>query len=145
MGLSFHSFYQTYSLDAPIYRGAQTTFADVLAAPEEKGPEEQFRRKFDYEPVRRALGRLPYRERIVLLLRFGIFDGEEWKLKRISALLGLTKERVRQLEAVALTRIRGVLATGSVPQLTFNSKSGQVELVKGRRHPQRRRAQEATA
>src|SRR5437016_901218 len=54
--------------------------------------------------VRRALDALPERERRILELRFG-FDGEPWTLEAIGHELDLTRERVRQLEGQALSRL----------------------------------------
>jgi RNA polymerase primary sigma factor len=54
--------------------------------------------------VRRALEALPERERRILELRFG-FDGEPWTLEAIGHELDLTRERVRQLEGQALSRL----------------------------------------
>ena len=54
--------------------------------------------------VREALAQLPERERRILELRFGI-DGEPKSLEAIGAELGLTRERIRQLETQALARL----------------------------------------
>jgi RNA polymerase primary sigma factor len=59
--------------------------------------------------VRQALEVLPERERRVIELRFG-FDGEEQRsLEAIGKELGLTRERVRQLEANAFQKLAGQL------------------------------------
>ena len=55
--------------------------------------------------VRRALERLDERERGVLLLRYGIDGGEPRTLEEIARQLGLTRERVRQIEKQALERL----------------------------------------
>ena len=59
--------------------------------------------------VRDVVARLPERERRVVELRFGL-DGEPWALEAIGKELGLTRERVRQVEAAALNRLRDELA-----------------------------------
>src|SRR5262249_61949280 len=62
--------------------------------------------------VRRALEALPERERRILELRFG-FEGEPWTLEAIGNELDLTRERVRQLEGQALSRLgalRGLIS-----------------------------------
>src|ERR687898_1210650 len=59
--------------------------------------------------VRRALADLPERERAILELRFGV-DGEPHALEAIGSKLGLTRERVRQLEAQGLRRLADALA-----------------------------------
>ena len=62
--------------------------------------EESLRR----QGVRKALDALPERERRILELRFG-FEGEPWTLEAIGHELDLTRERVRQLEGQALSRL----------------------------------------
>jgi RNA polymerase primary sigma factor len=75
-------------------------FADREAADPFDEAEESLRR----QGVRRALGALPVRERRILELRFG-FEGEPWTLEAIGHELDLTRERVRQLEGQALSRL----------------------------------------
>jgi RNA polymerase primary sigma factor len=58
--------------------------------------------------VSTLLGRLPDRERQVLELRYGITDGRSRTLMEVSREFGLTRERIRQIEAQALNRIRGL-------------------------------------
>jgi RNA polymerase primary sigma factor len=52
---------------------------------------------------------LPERERRVVELRYGLADGEVWSLEAIGRELGLTRERVRQLERTALAKLEGAL------------------------------------
>ena len=75
-------------------------FADREAADPFEEAEESLRR----QGVRRALDALPERERRILELRFG-FEGEPWTLEAIGHELDLTRERVRQLEGQALSRL----------------------------------------
>jgi RNA polymerase primary sigma factor len=75
-------------------------FADREAADPFEEAEESRRR----QGVRRALDALPERERRILELRFG-FEGEPWTLEAIGHELDLTRERVRQLEGQALSRL----------------------------------------
>jgi RNA polymerase primary sigma factor len=75
-------------------------FADREAADPFDEAEESLRR----QGIRRALDALPERERRILELRFG-FEGEPWTLEAIGHELDLTRERVRQLENQALSRL----------------------------------------
>jgi RNA polymerase primary sigma factor len=60
----------------------------------------------EQQRVRDALAALPERERLVLELRFGFVQGEEGaSLEQIGKKLGLTRERIRQLESTALSRL----------------------------------------
>ena len=58
------------------------------------------------EQIRELLDELPERERQVLRMRFGLADGQDHTLKEVGEVLGLTRERVRQIEARALRRLR---------------------------------------
>ncbi|MBL7009526.1 MAG: sigma-70 family RNA polymerase sigma factor [Planctomycetes bacterium] len=51
------------------------------------------------------LNRLPSREALVLRLRFGLEDGRPWTLEQVRSLLGVSRERVRQLQAQSLRRL----------------------------------------
>jgi RNA polymerase primary sigma factor len=84
-------------------------FADREAADPFDEAEESLRR----QGVRKALDALPERERRILELRFG-FEGEPWTLEAIGHELDLTRERVRQLEAQALSRLAALRELSSV-------------------------------
>ena len=58
--------------------------------------------------MREALADLPERERRILELRFGL-DGEPQSLEAIGAELGLTRERIRQLETYAIAKLSDLL------------------------------------
>lgn len=58
------------------------------------------------ENIREILDDLPERERDILKMRFGIGGGETISLREISKIYGITKERVRQIENMALSRLR---------------------------------------
>jgi len=53
-----------------------------------------------------ALEQLSERERAILSLRYGIEDGQQRTLEEIGHILGFTRERIRQIEAEALNRLR---------------------------------------
>ena len=65
----------------------------------------------EQQRVREAMARLPERERRVLELRFGFFNGEGASLEQIGRELDLTRERIRQLEASALNGLAKLLRT----------------------------------
>ncbi len=83
-------------------------FSDPLAADPEDRAVDSLRRL----EVRRALSRLPERERRVLELRFGL-DGDPQPLETIGKELGISRERVRQVESQAVEQLAEIL--GSVP------------------------------
>ena len=103
------------SLNQTIGDGDGTELGDVIAIATEDpvGDTELLLRRTS---VRRALESLPERERRVIELRFG-FDADPWTLEAIAAELGLTRERVRQIELNALHRLS---ALRELAELTDN-------------------------
>ncbi len=77
---------------------------DLFADPESVDPESVAVDSMRGVAVRQAVAKLPERERRVIELRFG-FDGEMMPLEAIGRELGITRERVRQLEREALERL----------------------------------------
>jgi RNA polymerase primary sigma factor len=76
-------------------------------------PEHRLARTDDLQQVLRLLGHLEDREAAVLRLRFGLGSGEPKTLKEIGERLGLTRERVRQIEGDALDKLRDLLEEGA--------------------------------
>jgi RNA polymerase sigma factor (sigma-70 family) len=54
----------------------------------------------------RLIDKLPDREALIVRMRFGLYDGRPRTLDEIGAQLGLTRERIRQLEKLALAKLR---------------------------------------
>jgi RNA polymerase primary sigma factor len=96
------------SLNRPIGDDADGELGDLLADPDGFDAVEEAERTLRDAGIRRAVAALPERERRVVELRFG-FDGETRTLEAIGKELGLTRERVRQLEASAFARLAGDL------------------------------------
>src|SRR4051812_7494778 len=92
------------SLDRPLGEGEDAAFGDLLpsGAP---APEDLVHVSLSEDTLRRALAELPERERTVVELRYGIAGGEPTPLREIGRRLGITPERVRQIESRALGRL----------------------------------------
>ena len=92
------------STDAPIGSDGDSSFGDLFAA---AGPttEDEVDQTMRTDAVRRAVAKLPERQRDVISLRFGLGGGEPTSLEQIGKELGITRERVRQIEADALRRL----------------------------------------
>ena len=92
------------SLDRPLGEGEDAAFGDLLPS-EGPAPEDVVHISLREETLRRALAELPERERTVVQLRYGIAGGEPTPLREIGRQLGITPERVRQIESKALGRL----------------------------------------
>ena len=92
------------STDAPIGSEGDSSLGDLFAA---SGPttEDEVDQTIRGDAVRRAVAKLPERQRDVISLRFGLHGGEPTSLEQIGKQLGITRERVRQIEADALRRL----------------------------------------
>ncbi len=92
------------SLDRPLGEGEDAAFGDLLPS-EGPAPEDVVHVSLREETLKRALMELPDRERTVVALRYGIDGGEPTPLREIGRQLGITPERVRQIESKALGRL----------------------------------------
>jgi len=103
------------SLDKPVGSEGDSTFGDLIAG-DAAEPSEEVHVSLAEDAVRSAVETLPERERQVVKLRFGMNgDRDPQSLDQIGKQLGLTRERVRQIETRALNRLaerREVAALG---------------------------------
>ncbi len=95
---------RTASLDAPVGDGA-TVLGDLLAASDALEPIDVALAAERRRAVRRSVERLTGRDRDVVRLRWGLDGGGERTLGAVGEAVGLSPERVRQLEAAALERL----------------------------------------
>jgi RNA polymerase primary sigma factor len=92
------------SLDRPLGEEDDAAFGDLLPS-DGPAPEDEVHISLREEMLKRALGELPDRERVVVELRYGIDGGDPTPLREIGRQLGITPERVRQIESKALGRL----------------------------------------
>ena len=93
------------SLDRPVGEGDSASFGDLFAS-DEPQPDEQVEVDLTEKALHRAIAELSEREQRILTLRYGLNGGDKPKsLEEIGRILGITRERVRQLEADALRRL----------------------------------------
>jgi RNA polymerase primary sigma factor len=93
-------------LDAPLEPEGERSTIERFIADEQGDPEEQAMERFLTEQVDAALRSLAPRDAKVLRLYFGLDGGREHTLEEIGGMLGVTRERVRQLRDRALKRLR---------------------------------------
>jgi RNA polymerase primary sigma factor len=95
------------SLEAPIGDEDESELADLVADEASQRPEEAVYETLLKLETQEALGSvLTPREQLVLQLRFGLGNGHVYPLEKIGEVLGITRERVRQIEAKALEKLR---------------------------------------
>jgi RNA polymerase primary sigma factor len=92
------------SLDRPLGEDDDAAFGDMLPS-DGPAPDDVVHISLREQALRRALEDLPERERTVVALRYGIDGGEPRPLREIGRQLGITPERVRQIESKALGRL----------------------------------------
>jgi RNA polymerase primary sigma factor len=95
------------SLDAPLSPGEDNRLLDYLADQVSAGPDDETYDRALHSTIQEALGTLKEREAKVLRLYYGLEEGKDaMTLEEIGALLGITRERVRQIKEKALVRLR---------------------------------------
>jgi RNA polymerase primary sigma factor len=97
---------QAISLDTPIGEDADATLGDFLEDPAAQGPVDAASALLLKEHVAAVLDSLTGRERRVLQLRFGLLDGRARTLEEVGREFNVTRERIRQIEAKALRKLR---------------------------------------
>ena len=100
------------SLDQPIGEQDDAVFGDLVAG-DDPLPDEETERRLQKEALERALASLPERDRQVLELRYGLRGEEPHTLEHIGRRLGLTRERVRQIEVESLGRLASLREIGA--------------------------------
>ena len=94
------------SLELPIGDEDNSTLADFIEDQEASAPMDAAAREILVDQVRASLSVLNERERQVLELRFGLMDGKDHTLEEVSQYFDVTRERIRQIEAKALRKLR---------------------------------------
>lgn len=99
----------TCSLDSPISDRQDTFLRDVIEDPLCLTPAETTEGVMRRAELMAWVKELPEKERTVILARFGLDGAESRTLEEIGREMGLTRERVRQIETAALVRLRGII------------------------------------
>jgi RNA polymerase nonessential primary-like sigma factor len=96
---------RSVSLEIKVGKEKDTELGDLLET-EETSPEEVLMREALQRDLQQLLADLTSRERDVIRMRFGLGDGHPYSLAEIGRALELSRERVRQIEAKALQKLR---------------------------------------
>ncbi len=94
------------SLETPVGEDGDAELGDFIEDRNADDPMEVAAKGLARQELLDVVAGLPERERIILELRFGLLDGEARTLDDVGRYFGLTRERIRQLEARALSKLR---------------------------------------
>jgi RNA polymerase primary sigma factor len=94
------------SLDLPIGEDGDATLGDLIEAPNTVSPQAAAEASALAESVTEALAKLTPREQQILRMRFGIGNARDHTLEEVGKVFGVTRERIRQIEAKALEKLR---------------------------------------
>jgi RNA polymerase primary sigma factor len=97
---------QPISLQAPVGDDGETTLGDFIEDKSVANPSDRAGHSLLKEKLSDVLTSLTERERAILEMRFGLADGQERTLDEIGRMYGVTRERIRQIEAKALRKMR---------------------------------------
>ncbi len=94
------------SLEMPTDDEEDSVLGDFIEDKDSPAPDEAATRNILREHLDAILSNLPPREVRILQLRYGLLDGQAYTLEEVGRKMGVTRERVRQIEAQALSRLR---------------------------------------
>ncbi|MGE5123937.1 MAG: sigma-70 family RNA polymerase sigma factor [Acidobacteriaceae bacterium] len=94
------------SLESPVGSEDNSMLGDFIEDEEAQEPMDAAAREMLREQVKNALAVLSEREREVLEMRFGLLDGKDHTLEEVGQAFNVTRERIRQIEAKALRKLR---------------------------------------
>jgi RNA polymerase primary sigma factor len=103
------------SLDAPISEDNSTEFGEIVGDEDAQTPFELFRDKNMRDELGELLEVLDDRERKIILQRFGLDGGKPKTLEEVGKKFGVTRERIRQLQNIAMAKLRRALAKREKP------------------------------
>jgi RNA polymerase primary sigma factor len=97
------------SLEAPIGEEGEGQVKDIIEDEALLSPDEELESFFNKERATELLGMMNKREREILDMRFGLTDGNTRTLAEIAKKMGVSRERIRQVEAAALKKLRRLI------------------------------------
>ena len=117
---------QTTSLETPVGEEGETEMIDLLQDETNASPQDEITRFLQHERIDVLLKHMNDRERRVLSLRYGLEDGISRTLGETAKFFGITRERVRQIEVVAMRKLRAYLADEQAAQAPPRRRSAPV-------------------
>jgi RNA polymerase primary sigma factor/RNA polymerase nonessential primary-like sigma factor len=105
---------KSYSLESPIAHGHETSLKDIIEDTSRISPSKSAEGIKRREEILDWLKTLKDNEQEVIRLRFGLDGGEPQTLEEIGKIFGLTRERVRQIESSALSKLRAIITKKTI-------------------------------
>ncbi len=105
---------ETISLETPIGEDEDSQLQDFVEDPKTLSPEEYTAKQNMAEIIRKLFANLTPREEKVIRMRFGIGETEDYTLEEIGKDFGVTRERIRQIEARAVLKMKKMLKNKKV-------------------------------
>ncbi len=105
---------QVTSLDTPIDGDPQSSLLDMLADVTEAGPDAHAEQHEMITMVRRWLDSIPIKQRLVIMRRYGLDHGHPATLEELADEMGVTRERVRQIQQEGLHRLKRAMTAKGV-------------------------------
>ncbi len=102
---------QATSLETPVGEEGETEMIDLLQDENAPSPQEDIGRFLQHERIDALLQKMGERERRVLVLRYGLDDGISRTLGETAKFFNITRERVRQIEVVAIRKLKALMVT----------------------------------
>jgi len=115
------------SLDAPIGEDGDGQVHDIIEDDSFAAPDELVESFLTKERARTMLEGLNERERQIIEMRYGLVDGEQRTLAEIADALGVSRERIRQLEITILEKLRHIIKQQENPILRSNEQKDDPE------------------
>jgi RNA polymerase primary sigma factor len=94
------------SLDSPVGEEDESNLGDFIEDANVDGPADAAARAMLHEAVEQVLGELSEREQEIVRMRFGLDGGQAKTLEEVGKAFGVTRERIRQIEAKTLAKLR---------------------------------------
>lgn len=111
---SYEIFQKEFSLDRPFTESEKRTWEEIIEQKALPSPEEYYKKEHIKEKIKKAIEELSEKEKQIILLYFGIEDDNPRSLEEIGEIIGISRERVRQLKERALLKLKEKLSSPEV-------------------------------
>jgi RNA polymerase primary sigma factor len=113
---------RTSSLEAPIGEDSESRVLDLVEDENAASPDKEVQHFLNKERVKNLLSIMTEREKKVLDMRFGLPDGKTHTLAEVARHLGVSRERIRQIEEEALKKLKNFIQQQEKAQWITNEK-----------------------